>query len=77
MFLHTDRPAEYQHQGCDLRPYVTQADVSDELLFDKVNYDAPMSLNGKIKWKLVQPNVIKVHTMQSNDTNIEKKGKAL
>lgn len=78
MFLHTILTG-LQNDSIrgDLRPYLTQPDVSDELLFDKVNLACAHEAERQNKKKFVQSNVTKVHTVQSNDPNIEKKGKAL
>lgn len=47
----------------DLRPYLAKADVSDELLFDKVNQAGAHKTERQNKKKLVQPCTPKVHTV--------------
>lgn len=76
MFLHTVLTG-LQNDSIrgDLRPYLTQADVSDELLFDKVNLACAHETERQSKKRLAQPIVTKVHTVQSNDTSVERKGK--
>ncbi len=76
MFLHTVLTG-LQNDSIrgDLRPYLTQADVSDELLFDKVNQACAHETERQNKKKLVQSCAPKVHAIQSSDTVIEKKGK--
>lgn len=77
MFLHTVLTGlQNDNIRGDLRPYLTQAEVSDELLFDKVNQACAHETERQCKKKLVQPCVPKVHVVQSSDTAIEKKGKA-
>lgn len=76
MFLHTILTG-LQNDSIrgDLRPYLTQTDVSDELLFDKVNLACAHEAERQSKKKFVQPCTTKVHTVQSSDTTMEKKGK--
>ncbi len=76
MFLHTVLTG-LQNDSIrgDLRPYLTQADVSDELLFDKVNQACAHETERQNEKKLVQSCAPKVHAIQSSDTVIEKKGK--
>lgn len=76
MFLHTILTGlQNDSVRGDLRPYLTQTDVSDELLFDKVNLACAHEAERQSKKKLIQPCTTKVHIVQSSDTPMEKKGK--
>lgn len=76
MFLHTILTGlQNDSVRGDLRPYLMQTDESDELLFDKVNLACSHETERQSKKKLVQPSATKVHTVQSSDIALEKKGK--
>lgn len=76
MFLHTVLTG-LQNDSIrgDLRPYLTQTDVSDEVLFDKVNQACAHETERQNKKKLIQPCALKVHTVHTSDTAPEKKGR--
>lgn len=77
MFLHTVLTGlQNDSIRSDLQPYLTTIDVSDEILFDKVNVACANETERQNKKKLIFQHT-KVNPVQVNEVAVEKKGKTV
>lgn len=75
MFLHTVLTGlQNDSIRSDLQPYLMTIDVSDEILFDKVNVACANETERQNKKKLIYQHT-KVNPVQVNEVAVEKKGK--